>query len=134
MEMKVIKEVSLKSDQFYNKAKELGEIAAKAIGSGHKAQMKNLENITLSSLKVSDVLDYIKKQVSRFDNWNSNNFGNRLKETIENSILQDRDEICSNLDIDKSSADAQHIYLTLIREFISQITVHYEYTLTEEGR
>lgn len=138
MEMKTIKEIALKSDGFYKQAKELGEIAASlsAFGERHRAQITNLENIASSTWKFSDVLDYIKRQIARSDKsqrWRFNNFGNRLKEQIENEISEKRDEICKDLNIDENPAVAQQVYLALIREFIHQVAVHYEYTLTEGG-
>jgi hypothetical protein len=135
--MKIVKEIALKADNddFYNKAKKFGETAARAFGNRHKSQMKNLENIANSTLKVSDVLDYIKKQVSKpKDSWKQNDFGEQLKVHIEGDIrTKNRKVICRTLDIQEDSPEAQRIYLNLTREFVRQLVVHYEYTVALPG-
>ena len=131
-QMKIIKQIAIEADKddFYNKAKEFGKIAADTFGNRHKSQMKNLENIANSTLKVSDVLDYIKKQVSKpKDSWKQNNFGRQLKDYIEGNIRKRREPICKNLNIPEGSPEPQHIYLNLIREFVRQLVVHFEYTV-----
>jgi len=134
MQMKTIKEIALKSDLFYEQTTELGKIAANAIGNKHRTQINSLENIALSTLKVSDVLDYIKKQIARDEKWRVNDFGNLLKKHIETQLLEARDDICEKVTVDKNSAEAQQIYLALIREFIRQIVVNYQYTLIQEAQ
>ena len=122
------------NDDFYNRAKELGEIAASAFGNRHRSQMTNLENIANSTLKVSDVLDYIKKQVARSranESWRKDNLGKQLKDYIEEDIRGHRQRICDMPEIQTDAAVAQHAYLSLIREFIRQLVVHFEWTLVE---
>ena len=65
--MKIIKEVAQVADRddFYGKAETLGEIASRAFGESHRSQMTSLENIANSTLKVTDVLDFIKKQFAK---------------------------------------------------------------------
>ena len=138
-QMKILKEIAqtADSDDFCNRAKELGEGASKAFGSRHRNQMTNLENIANSTLKVTDVLDYIKKQVARSENhkiWRKDNFGTRVKEHIEQSLRAQRREICGRLEgIEENSLDGQRIYLGLIREFVRQLVVHYGYQVTIGG-
>ena len=134
--MKILKEIAQVADNngFCNRAKELGEIASQAFGQGHRSQLTNLENIANSSLKVTDVLDYIKKQVAKAEKaktWHQDGFGTRLKTYIEQSLCKQREDICGRLEgIEDSSVDGQRIYLNLIREFVSQLVVHYEYRVT----
>ena len=66
-QMKILKEITrvADSDSFHERAEMLGNIASEAFGSRHRNQMTNLESIANSTLKVTDVLDYIKKQVAR---------------------------------------------------------------------
>ena len=132
-QMKILKEIAqvTNRDDFYNRAKELGEVASQAFGQRHRSQMTNLENIANSTLKVTDVLDYIKKQVARADQgkmWRKDNFGIELKNCIEQSLRARRREICGKLEsVEENSSEGQRIYLNLIRAFVSQLVVHYEY-------
>lgn len=139
-QMKILKEIAQVTDRddFYNRAKELGEAASQAFGPSHRSQMTNLENIANSTLKVTDVLDYIKKQVARADQgkmWRKDNFGIELKNCIEQSLCARRREICGKLEsVEENSSEGQHIYLSLIRAFVSQLVVHYEYQVTVGGK
>ena len=138
-QMKIFKEIVQYTDHedFYNKAKEFGNVASGAFGSRHRSQMTNLENIANSTLKVTDVLDYIKKQVARSDKdkmWRKGDFGIELKGYIEQSLSTRRGEICNRLNIaEENSSERQRIYLSLVREFVSQLIVHYEYQVTVGG-
>lgn len=135
-QMKILKEIAqtADSDAFCGRAKELGEIASRTFGSRHRSQMTNLENIANSTLKVTDVLDYIKKQVARAEKnktWRRDNFGTELKNYIENSLRKRREEICSRIEgVGENSVEGQRIYLNLIREFVRQLVVHCEYRVT----
>ena len=139
-QMKILKEIAQVTDRddFYNRAKELGEAASQAFGSRHRSQMTNLENIANSTLKVTNVLDYIKKQVAkdgRRQTWRKNNFGERLKDYIEQSLRARRREICGKLEsVEENTSEGQRIYLSLIRAFVSQLVVHYEYQVTVGGK
>lgn len=131
--MKILKRIAEEadSDGFYAKAKELGEIASKAFGEKHRSQMTSLENIANSTLKVTDVLDFIKKQFAKSDantGWRKDNFGIELKRYIEQSLRDLRKEICIPLEnVEVESVEGQRIYLNLIREFVRQLVIHYEY-------
>ena len=140
-QMKILKEIAQVTDgnDFYDQAKKLGEVASEAFGPEafgprHRSQMTNLESIANSTLKVTDVLDYIKKQVARDDRhqtWRKNNFGKQLKDYIEQSLRARRQEICGKLEsVEENSSEGQRIYLSLVREFVSQLVVHYEYQVT----
>ena len=132
-QMKILKEITriADSDAFHERAENLGDIASKAFGTRHRSQMTNLENIANSTLKVTDVLDYIKKQVARADKnkmWRKDNFGTKLKKYIEESLRKRREEICTILEnVEEDSVEGQRIYLNLIRQFVGQLAVHYEY-------
>ena len=131
--MKIIKEIAQVADRddFYARAKNLGEIASKAFGERHRSQMTSLENIANSTLKVTDVLDFIKKQFAkakRNEGWRKDDFGIKLKKDIEQSLRKRREEICHVLEgVEEESIEGQRIYLSLIREFVRQLVVHYEY-------
>ena len=131
--MKIIKEVAQVTDRddFYERAKTLGEIASRAFGERHRSQMTSLEHIANSTLKVTDVLDFIKKQFAkskRNEGWRKDDFGDKLKRYIEQSLRKRREEICHGLEgVEEESVEGQRIYLNLIREFVRQLVVHYEY-------
>ena len=131
--MKIIKEVAQVADRddFCGRAKTLGEIASSAFGEKHRSQMTSLENIANSTLKVTDVLDFIKKQFAKAkpnEGWRKDDFGIKLKKYIEQSLRKRREEICHVLEgVEEESVEGQRIYLSLIREFVRQLVVHYEY-------
>lgn len=129
--MKILKEISIKTDNFREETKSLGELAVD-IFSNNKAQMKNLENIANSALKISDVLDFIKRQTGRSkanEQWKKNNFGNKLLNKIENELKSERDKICQLLTVNDDYQKLE-IYLQLVREYIRQIVIHYEFKLS----
>lgn len=134
-QMKILKEITriADSDAFHERAEAFGNIASEAFGSRHRNQMTNLENIANSTLKVTDVLDYIKKQVARADKnkmWRKDNFGTQLKKYIEESLRKRREEICTILgNVEEGSVEGQRIHLNLIRQFVGQLVVHYEYRI-----
>ena len=131
--MKIVKEVAQVADRddFYARAKKLGEIASRAFGERHRSQMTSLENIANSTLKVTDVLDFIKKQFAKAkpnEHWRKEDFGDELKRHIEQNLRKRREEICHVLEgVEEESIEGQRIYLSLIREFVRQLVIHYEY-------
>ena len=139
-EMKIIREVSIEAEDFYEQAVKLGDHAAEALKARHRSQMTGLENIAESTFKTSDVFDYIKKQTARFSHWrqpfselkNSNQgFGERLKAYLENELAERCNKVCTRLPSetspDKEKQRHRHIYLLLIRQFIRSMIVEYEY-------
>lgn len=144
-EMKIIHEVNAAAadEDFYNAAVSLGDHAAEALKTRHRSQMSGLENIAESTFKTSDVFDYIKKQVARFQHWRqpfselkSSNlgFGERLKTYLEKDLAQRRDEVCARLGLGDTSylekQERRRIYLLLIRQFIRSMVVEYEYRVS----
>jgi hypothetical protein len=166
-DMKIIREINLEAERFYDEAQALGNHAYRAFKDKSRAQLTGLENVAESSLKTSDIFDYIKKKIARSDpgkEWRAENkddlsegespqgFGERLKIYLED--LSKRVEIvCKNVDIvtevgkGKSKQDQelerakwkadrwkrQDIHVRLIREFIRQLVVQYEYRAGEGG-
>jgi len=166
-DMKIIREINLEAEGFYDEAQALGNHAYQAFKDGHRAQLTGLENVAESSLKTSDILDYIKKQISRSDPgkyWRTESeddlpegkvrqgFGERLKKNLEGLSMQ-VERVCRNADIvtkvergrprqdeelqrAKLKADRwkrQDIHVRLMREFIRQMVVQYEYRTGEGG-
>lgn len=144
-EMKIIREVNIQAEGFYEEAVKLGNHAAYALRVRHRSQMTNLENIAESAFKTSDIFDYIKKQIARFPHWRqpdptykdpNEGFGERLKEYLEKELLKALARICDSkhLDIgettDEEKQRRRQIYLLLIRQFIRQMVVQYEYQVS----
>ena len=156
---KMIIRVNEEAEKFYSKAQELGLLAVESFREQqsnskkeqHRSQMTGLENIAETTMKVSDVLDYIKKQTARQQGWKTvyesgrlimtlkqyqdKCFGEILKTYIENDLKSIREEICRNIGIGDQSyedqRDRQQVYLHLIRQFVRQIVVQYEYQVNK---
>jgi hypothetical protein len=125
--LRLRREVAIRADQFYDEgeAQRFGQTAHQ----NHlkKGQIKNLQSVAESALKVSDVLDYVKIQSGKHDDWRRNNFGPDLLNHIRHQLLKSRNEICATLGFSTSGIEAQTVYLHLIRAFIRQVAAHYEY-------
>src|SRR5947199_2324634 len=98
----IILRVNEQAENFYDKSQEIGTLAAQSFmqerdRQRHRSQMTGLENIAETTLKVTDVLDYIKKQMGRPRGWTS--FGESLKTYIENNIKNDVSSICTSVGI-----------------------------------
>jgi len=129
--MKVLKEVGIRVDKLRGNTEDLGKTAAEGFGDKHKSQMKNLETIANSALKVSDVLDYIKRQTGRAkpnQEWKYQQFGKNLLGMVEKTLKQERDSICGKLAID-DDFDQLEVYLLIVRECVRQIVIHFEFEL-----
>ena len=144
-EMKIIREVNIQAENFYNEAVKLCDHAAFVLKAQHRSQMTNLENIAESAFKATDILDYIKKQTARFSYWRQPfpegkdanvGFGESLKHYLEHNLQTTLKNICgpNRLDIgemtDEDKQERRRIYLLLIRQFIRQMVVEYEYQVS----
>ncbi len=143
-EMKIISEVNIQAEDFYDDAVALGDLAAVMLEEKHRSQMTSLENIAESTLKTSDIFDYIKKQMARFPFWRqsepgqnaSGGFGERLRMYLENDLKKRLENICSpqHLNIgnttDEEIQERRRIHLLLMRQFIRQLVVEYEYRVS----
>ncbi len=143
--LKVIREVNIQAEEFYEDAVRLGNHAAYALKARHRSQMTGLENIAESAFKTSDVFDYIKRQTARVPQWRQadstarnphQGFGERLKTYLEKELPQRLAMICEpqRLNIgeatDEEKQKRRQIYLLLMRQFIRQVVVHYEYQVS----
>jgi hypothetical protein len=142
-EMKIIREVNIQAENFYEDAVKLGDHAAFALKAVHRAQITGLENIAESAFKTSDVFDYIKKQIARFPYWRlpfpehqdvNIGFGERLKHYLEHDLAQKMTSTCSGLDIgattDQDQQQRRRVYLLLMRQFLRQMAAEYEYQVS----
>lgn len=166
-DIRIIRDINLEAERFYEKAQALGSHAYKAFKDKRRAQLTGLENIAESSLKTSDIFDYIKKQIARSDagkDWRAESLGDLLEDEVSQGFgerlmtrlqeLPERvDVICKSVGIvtepgkGKSKQDQelervnlrenrwkrQEIHVRLMREFIRQLVVQYEYRAGEGG-
>ena len=136
------------SEEFYQKSQDLGILAAQSFREEqgrerqqrHRAQMTGLENIAETTLKVTDVLDYVKKQTARQKGWqkevgaNKERFGEVLKKEIESGLKPFVDNVCNGFIesvTDEGKRDRQEAYLQLVRQLIRQLVVRYEYEVSQ---
>ena len=132
--MKILKEIAYHTStkEFYNEAKEFGERAA--VNIEKKAQLQNLQTIADSTLKVTDILNYIKNQASKHSYWNKDKFTSDILDYLyekENEGLHEyQEKIIESENLKELSLDhydKQHVYLLICREFIKQVLVHYNF-------
>ncbi|HLL77892.1 MAG TPA: hypothetical protein VKT25_00215 [Ktedonobacteraceae bacterium] len=144
--MKIIREVNNQAVDFYNDAVALGDHAAFALKKSHRSQMTSLENIAESTLKTTDVFDYLKKQIARYDYWQrpfreqrdaSQGFGERLKSYLETNLSERITSVSNAVGIgnatDADKQERREIHLLLMRQFIRQVVVQYEYRVNLEN-
>lgn len=144
-EMKIIREVHIQAENFYHDAVKLGDHAAYVLRAQHRSQMTNLENIAESAFKTTDIYDYIKKQTARLVQWRQPfpddkdgnvGFGERFRSYLEDNLQKRVGDICSSdrLNIgdttDEERQERRRIHLLLIRQFIRQMVVEYEYQVS----
>ncbi len=145
--MKIIREVNYQAELFYSDAVGLGDHAAAALKKTHRSQMTSLENIAESTLKVTDVFDYLKKQISRYEYWRKplrdqkdahEGFGERLKTYLETKlperIVPISTAIGNGNESDEDKQERREVYLLLMRQFIRQMVVQYEYRVNQENQ
>ncbi len=146
IEMQIIREVNIQAQNFYDDAIGFGNHAAYALRREHRSQLTGLENIANSALKVADILDYIKRQTARSkesEGWRQSfpqaanqreAFGPALLRYLEEELPKKCKSIARRLGIgDQTDEDRQlrrSIYLHLIRQFVRQMVIQYEYWLT----
>jgi hypothetical protein len=138
------------SEEFYKASQHVGMLAVQSfreeLGNKkqerHRSQMTGLENIAETTLKVTDVLDYIKKQTAHQkgeQGWkkkvgaNGELFGEILKKDIESSLEPFITKVCHGFidsTTDEGKQERQEVYLQLIRQFIRQLVVRYEYEMS----
>ncbi len=118
-------EESVDSENFYEKAVSLGK---KAHNSGMKRnQISNLENIANTTFKVSDIIDYVKKQVARHQEWQKG-VGEELLKFINGDALVVSKKIRKDIEDNfRENIPLRKILLQILREFIRSFAINYEY-------
>jgi len=138
------------SDAFYARSQALGLLAVRAFSEEHnsekqerhRSQMTGLENIAETTGKVTDVLDYIKKQTAHQkegQGWKKKVgakgelFGEVLKNELESGLESYIKDVCQDFidtTTDEGRQQRQEVYLLLIRQFIRQLVAQYEYEMS----
>jgi hypothetical protein len=139
--------------EFYEKSQGLGKLAVEAFREDggqerHRAQMTGLENIAETTLKVTDVQDYIKKQTgqqrvqrekeAQGQGWkkkvgpHGELLGQLFIDHIENGLNTFVERACIDF-IDSATEqgkrEEQKVRLELVRQFIRQLVARYEYEM-----
>lgn len=153
--MQLIREVNNQAELFYADSVSLGNHAAAVLGTSdketHRAQLTSLENIAESALKRSDIFDYIKKQTAKKPSANKPNgwqqpfpehtdpnigFGDRLRSYLEVTLREKAANISQVVPAGAETSDEarqqrqRRIHLLLIRQFLRQMVVQYEYQVS----
>ncbi|MBE3567000.1 MAG: hypothetical protein IMW90_14870 [Thermogemmatispora sp.] len=150
-EIQIVIAVSKEADRpdFYELAERLGYHAAVVLKKDHRSQMTGLEAIVNGTLKRSDVLDYVKKQIGRLTmkEWRlpcsddqldpQTGFGERLLRVLEQDLAARADRVCQELGIgEKTEEDRQlrrRVHLSLMRQFIHSMVAYYEFCSMMKG-
>lgn len=149
--MQLMREIAIQSDLFAPDAERLGKAAALALRADKRAQISGLEAAANSALSVADVLNYIKVRTARAASrrewrWEPQGalaqqlqgymtapgrspcFGNALLGFIEGALKsKHREALRVAMGLDRNSPEEQQAYLQLIRRFVRQMAVNYEY-------
>ena len=142
-EIKIIREVNNQAELFYEDAVKIGDHAAYALGRSHRSQLTGLENVADSALKFTDIFDYIKRQTARYSYWRTAfpqhttaTFGESLRRYLEEDLAKVRDKTCDVLQIGNTSDGEKQlrrrVYLLLVRQFIGQMVIEYEYRVSSD--
>lgn len=128
-DMEIIKAVALAADGYDHRARDLGKQSAK-IFRDHRAQITGLANVVNSAVKVSDVLDFVKKQIGKTDCWRENKIGEELLNMFDQELRAKIDVLILTEPV-KEPAERQRVHLMLMREFVKQLTANFEYYRAE---
>lgn len=99
------------------------------------AQVRNLENIAYTTIKVSDVIDFLKTRIGR----DEHGWGSGIGHTVLNQINQLRtqaEEIAGRLQVETARPEpdlVRQVHLELIREFAKHMAAHFEYQRKSRG-
>lgn len=133
-QMQIVRAVAVAADSFYGDAKRLGETAAGCFPGSRRSQITGLENVAAGAIKISDVLDYIKKQVGKEASnqpdkhaWRKNDFGAELLNYLEKNLREQLNHLAITPPL-TDAAERQRTHLMLIREFVRQVAAHYEFS------
>jgi hypothetical protein len=136
-EIAIRKRIAARSDAYYSDTQSLGEVAWLAFGERNKSQIRNLENIANSAMRVADILDFVKRQTGRSrptKQWRFQDFGHNLLEKLDKPVRQDAQNIFDSVKRDVRDHqlgidDQRQIHIFLCREFIRHLSANYLYKM-----
>ncbi len=128
--------VARESDKFFEKAIVPANKLWVAFGEGKKGmtQVRNLENIAYSTDRLSDIYDFLKKQMGRpgklGEHWRHEGVGRELLDSL--TWLRKQARKIANDVKDKHAQGVnddteRQIHLTLCREYVKHVAAHYQY-------
>lgn len=126
-ELRLLRAVAIQADALQEQTEAIGTVAAQAMGSvtAGRSQMSGLEAIANSTIKLSDVLDYVKVRTARQRGWQTEEFGFRLVDFLLTEVKSRAQNIASRETL--SDEDRQRVTLLLAQATIRQIVAHYEF-------
>lgn len=136
--MKIYKEITRHTadKKFYEMTEKFGSRAAFIFtGEKGKSQLSNLLNIVNTSMKVTDTIDYVKRQIGHGNRgFEKDRFGNDLINFLYEDLGVTRNSINNALsELDLDEFDLQQIHLLICRQFINSMVIHYKYKLKEDA-
>ena len=136
LRMRMLRQVALRADRFYDEAEALGKKAADGLTDERRSQITGLESIANTALKTSDVFDFIKTRTARHEQWRHDDWGPELLRFVTRDLKKEREQLCKGVEgLETDSAEGIEVHLMLIREFVGQLAAQYEFTcaMGEEG-
>jgi hypothetical protein len=133
-ELQLVRAIALQADTFYEKSRDFGNRAGRyfGVGGAGRTQVRQLESIANSALKVADVLDFIKKQIGKDKDkdkkdksWSREDFGLVLLRFLENDLRTKAESLDVSPHVE-NPAERQRVHLQLIREFVHQLAAQFE--------
>lgn len=151
-QLQLVRAVALVADAIYDVSTEFGARMARQIsGERGLSQIKGLEAIANSALRASDVLDYVKRQTARHNEWFDDGLGVDLLAYLTDgasveryqldNLYKKRDAIDYRLRHDLAgqgtgldATERQQVTIMLYRQFVHQIAAHYQFQRRQVGR
>ena len=121
------RELARESDRFYRQAEDMGRDLA--LAKLEKAQIHSLETIAYSTDKLSDIWDFVKKQVGRHGQWRHDSVGVRLLSDLR-SLDAVASQVVRRLKEQGRSVTpdtTRQVHLALCREYVRHIAAQFEY-------
>lgn len=139
-EITIRRAIATKSDAYYSDTQALGEIASLAFEK-NKSQMRNLESIANSAVRVSDILDYVKRQTGRSrpsKQWRWQDLGHNLLKMLDETTREHAQTIVDSVRVGVKEHrleddDLRRVHILLCRELIRHLSIHYLYRATLGG-
>ena len=97
-------------------------------------QVRNLENIAYTTGKLSDIYDFLKRQMGRpgklGEQWRNDNVGQDLLTELsglQKDAQEIKDEVKKKFPLGVGDDTARQIHLRLCQEYIKHVAAHFQY-------